>query len=70
MTLADMHAKLGGVPNLGRAKEWFMPRYAAWKADPSKVITEAEVLEVWPHILGVGAGEAKQVTAPRASITQ
>lgn len=44
------HAKHAGmaegrVLSYAATREWFRPRYAAWKADPSKAITEADVLE-------------------------
>lgn len=39
---------LTGAANFTAALEWFAPRYQAWKADPSQVITEADVLAVLP----------------------
>lgn len=39
-----------GAANFTRALEWFVPRYQAWKADPSQAVTEADVLEVYPSL--------------------
>lgn len=43
---------VSGAANFTRTLEWFLPRYQAWKADPSNAITEADVLAVWPSLFG------------------
>ena len=40
----EFHENTGKVLSYAAVQKWFKPRYAAWKADPSKVITEADVL--------------------------
>lgn len=46
--LVDELPVSSGTADFARVLEWFAPRYQAWKADPSKAITEAEVLGVFP----------------------
>lgn len=40
--------------NFTRAQEWFEPRYAAWRADPRKALTTADVLAAWPSMFQGG----------------
>lgn len=53
--------------NFTRVTEWFVPRYQAWKADPSKAITDADVLELLSTLFTseMGAGEGAETQAPR-----
>jgi hypothetical protein len=46
--------QLSGVADLARALEWSVPRYQQWKADPSKPITDADVLQAWPALFDAG----------------
>jgi len=39
-----------------KALEWFRPRYEAFKADPTKVITVDDVLALWPELFMDAAG--------------
>jgi hypothetical protein len=55
--------KLSGTADLSRALEWFGPRYQQWKADPSKPITETDVLEAWPKLFNTGRSTVKISTA-------
>lgn len=57
----------GQPANFTRALEFFVPRYQAWKADPSNAITDADVLELLPTLFRgeMGAGEGAETQAPR-----
>lgn len=48
--LGRVVTEMSGVTsfNVTRARDWFMPKYAAWLRDPSNVITEAQALEAFP----------------------
>lgn len=53
--------------NFTRVLEFFVPRYQAWKADPSKAITDADVLELMRTLFrgDMGPGEGAETQAPR-----
>lgn len=53
---------VGGPANFTAAKEWFVPRYAAWKADPSKALTQADVLLAWQDMFTTGSKRIQNST--------
>jgi hypothetical protein len=63
------HTQLTGAADLGRALEWFGPRYQQWKADPSKPILQADVLQAWPGMFDAGRA-AVQVSVHEATVQQ
>lgn len=61
--------QLSGAADLGRALEWFGPRYQQWKADPSKPVLQADVLEAWPSMFDAGHATV-QVSLHEAAVRQ
>lgn len=58
---------VSGKANFTRALEWFVPRYHAWKKDSSKLITEVDVLSVWPTLFG-GASKGAHVADAQSQL--
>lgn len=71
-TLAQSAAGQGDMPVLGKtanftaALEWFKPRYAAFKADPTNTISVADVLAAWPGFFSGGSAVVRQMGGPQA----
>lgn len=42
----EPYHQAGQAVNYPVLRDWFLPRYRAWKADPSKVVTVAEVAAI------------------------
>jgi hypothetical protein len=61
--------ELSGAADLTRALEWFGPKYEQWKADASKPILQAEVVEAWPAMFDAGRA-AVQVSLTDTSVQQ
>jgi hypothetical protein len=57
----NLRVPASAVVNLARAVEWFVPKYQQWKADPSKAITEDDVLSVWPTLLDFEQGPVRAI---------
>jgi hypothetical protein len=60
LQVTGQKATQGLVVDFAALQKWFMPRYMAWKADPSAVVTADEAIQAFASLWVPGTGSNSQ----------
>jgi hypothetical protein len=60
LQVVGLKAPQGLVVDFAALQGWFMPRYKAWKADPSAVVSPDEAINAFSSLWVPGTDPAKQ----------